>query len=93
MKRKDFDIAAGLIYRIDKLEKTIHTLQQMTNFTRFEIYAESEKVSTKIELNEVDVETEVFKQDILEYYINTLNLELNELRENFDNSFSDDSED
>jgi len=33
-----------------------------------------------VELKEGDMATEIFSQDILEYYINTLNLELEELK-------------
>jgi len=91
MKRNDFDVAAGLIYRIDKLEKTIFELQSITKCDKFKITGQSsDKLFniSEVELNTGDISTEVFSQDILEYFINTLNLELNELRENFDKLFS-----
>lgn len=97
MRREDFDIAAGLVYRIDKLEKTIFKLEQIKNCNNFKIIGENyivnnmttamattSTVTTSIELNSGDIATEVFSQDILDYYTNTLNLELNELRVSLD---------
>jgi hypothetical protein len=102
MERKDFDIAEGLVDRMDKLEKTIFDLQEIMNKKSYVICANNDYYSHKpgtcgvqsysslepaqhcVELNEGEIATVVFVQDILEYYINTLNLELNELRKTFD---------
>lgn len=93
MKREQFEIAAVLFDRMDKLEKTIFKLQEIQNKKRYTITAYNEPVHTSgdlssnsnmVELNEGEIATEVFIQDILEYYINTLNLELDELRKSFE---------
>jgi len=87
MKKEDFDIAAGLVYRIDTLEKTIFKLEQIKNCQKFTIVGENSSISPvtpPIELNTGDIATEVFTQNILDYYTNTLNLELNELRISLD---------
>jgi len=95
MERKDFDIAAGLVDRIDKLEKTIFDLREIMNKKSYRIIASDTSTSSGISstnpfvINEVvlnpdEIATVVFVQDILEYYVNTLNLELNELRKTFD---------
>jgi ABC-type polysaccharide/polyol phosphate transport system ATPase subunit len=90
MKREQFDIAAGIVDRMDKLEKTIFKLQEIQNKKEYIIIASDSSIRTDVltnkvlELTEGEIATEVFVQDILEYYINTLNLELNELRKNFD---------
>ena len=95
MERKDFDIAAGLVDRIDKLEKTIFDVQEIMNKKSYRIIASDTSTSSGISstnpfvvneviLNPDEIATVVFVQDILEYYVNTLNLELNELRKTFD---------
>ena len=93
MNRKDFDVAATLVERMDKLEKTIFGLQEIQNKKTFKILAtnESEFAEVPVEgecevnLRENEIATEVFIQDILQYYIDTLNLELDELRKDFEN--------
>lgn len=93
MKRSDFDIAVGIAERMDKLEHTIFKLQEITNKNSYAIIAsdyphhkldEETPLQYIVKLNSGEMATEVFVQDILEYYINTLNLELNELRKSFD---------
>jgi len=89
MKRADFDIAAGIVERMDKLEHTIFCLQEIMNKKSYTIIASNEiKIDQLAEyivnLNPGEIATEVFIQDILEYYVNTLNLELNELRKNLE---------
>ena len=95
MKRTDFDLAAGLVDRMDKLEKIIFKLQELQKFKEFVIIAPIIPINSSIadpsisneyavELREGEMATEIFLQDILEYYINTLNLELNDLRKSFD---------
>jgi len=91
MKRNDFEVAAGLLYRINNTEKTIFELQAINKCNEFKIIGINSINGFRVgdvELNTGDISTEVFSQDILEYFINTLNLELNELRENFDKLFS-----
>jgi len=107
MKRENFNIAAGIVERMDKLEKTIFDLQGIMNKKSFVIVASDNERVNKIEyppkefqidgfdfsekdyntlvnLSEGEIATEVFVQDILEYYVNTLNLELEELRKSFE---------
>lgn len=110
MKRENFDIAAGIVERMDKLKKTIFDLQGITNKKSFIIVASDNDSVNKIKyppklpfkipefdlsfdekddnilvnLNSDEIATIVFTQDILEYYINTLNLELEELRKSFE---------
>ena len=89
MKREDFDIAAGIVDRMDKLEKTIFKLEEIRNKQEFTIIAKntndlSELQLCKVELLFDDLATVIFTQDILELFINTLNLELEELRKSFD---------
>lgn len=104
MKRADFDIAAGLVDRIDKLEAVIFKLEEIKDKKNYAILASNDdivfsadklgdiygevdgKVSNqfRVKLNSSEIATEVFIQDILELYINTLNLELDELRKSFE---------
>lgn len=97
MNRKDFDVAAGIAERMDKLEKTIFALQAIMGKKSYKIIASTnnqvEMFGTNgisgisevfVDLNASEIATEVFLQDILEYYINTLNLELDELRKSFE---------
>jgi hypothetical protein len=85
MKRENFDIAAGVVDRIDKLERTIFMVQQIMDKKYYNITAyDDEEREYSVYLNHDEIATEVFVQDILEYYVNTLNLELNELRKNLE---------
>lgn len=83
MNRDNAVIVAGLVDRITKLEETIFKLQQIANMTSYKIipFDKVNKTSTDIsvDLNEGDIATVVFNQDILQYFIDILNLELNEL--------------
>ena len=85
MKRDAFDIAVPIVDRIDKLESTIFKLQEIQNKTSYKLICydidENEYV---VDLKMGEMSTEIFTQDILEYFINTLNLELNDLRKTFD---------
>jgi hypothetical protein len=87
MVRDKFEIASILVNKMDKIEKTILELQSLTSRRSFIISSNEvqENVDTiEVVLNEGDISTEIFIQDILELYINTLNLELNELRKSFE---------
>lgn len=90
MKREDFDIAAGIVERMDKLEHSIFCLQEIMNKKSYAIIASNDnKIDNQlpeyiVKLNPGEIATEVFIQDILEYYVNTLNLELNELRKSLE---------
>jgi hypothetical protein len=84
MKRDTFDIAITIVDRIDKLEKTIFELQQIQNKNSYKIISyNNDENEFIVELKNGEISTEVFIQDILEYYINILNLELNELQKSF----------
>lgn len=85
MKRENFDIASGLVDRIDKLEKTIFNLQDLSKCRRFTIIGADDSyndVTTQLMTN--DMATEIFVDNILEYYIGILNIELQELRNEFE---------
>ena len=89
MNRTDFDKAAGIADRIDKLENTIFALQGIMNKKSYIISAYDNIVNfieppNNVFLKHDEIATVVFTQDILEYFINTLNLELDELRKSFD---------
>jgi hypothetical protein len=96
MNRKDFDVAAGIAERMDKLENKIFELQNIMGRKSYAICANNETITVHgsnlaqfvapsiVELNPDEIATEVFIQDILQYYIDTLNLELNELRKSFE---------
>jgi len=85
MNRDNAQIVASIVERIDKLEKTIFKLQNLSNKTSFTITGVNNMMSTtnageiSVELNVGEIATVVFAQDILELFINTLNLELDEL--------------
>ena len=87
MNREKFDIAAVIAERMDKLEQTIFGLQEIMNKKSFSISGIgdlSSPLDSFVKLDAGDIATEVFIQDILEYYIGILNLELNELRKSFE---------
>jgi hypothetical protein len=86
MKREDFDVAAGIVDRMDKLEKTIFKLEEIRYKQEFTISARNiaDLSICKVELLFDDLATVVFTQDILELFINTLNLELEDLRKSFE---------
>jgi len=81
MNRDNALLVAQIVDRITKLEKTIFDLQGLMNRRSFTIKGNSLTIIGDIEvkLNEGEIATVIFTTDILEYYINTLNLELNEL--------------
>ena len=97
MNRQDFDRAAGIAERMDKLESTIFALQGIMNKKSYMITAydnnddfldgviiNNTNTPKSVSLRQDEIATVVFTQDILEYYINTLNLELDELRKSFE---------
>lgn len=94
MNRDNALIVAGLVDRISKLEKTIFKLQEIMNKQSFKIVAVEEQdekytnktyeVETVVELHSGDIATVVFTQDILQFYIDTLNLELVDLLQELD---------
>ena len=86
MKKETAEIAANIVDRIDKLEKTILKLQTITNKFGYKIVAHSASHFENIEIDLVEssIANAVFSQDILEYFINTLNLELEEEQKKLD---------
>lgn len=82
MKRETAELAAAIVDRVDKLEKTLLELQNITNKKSYKILAydniNQPSIPIEVKLEEYSIAKEVFSQDILEYYINTLNLELEE---------------
>lgn len=80
MTRETAELAAIIIDRVDKLEKTILELQSITYRQSYKIVASPNipSPSKEVILEEGSIAKEVFSEDILEYYINTLNLELEE---------------
>jgi len=93
MKKEEFDVAIGIVERMDKLQHTIFKLQDIMNKKSYAIIASDYPNSSLndetplqyiVKLNSGEIATEIFIQDIFEYYVNTLNLELNELRKSFD---------
>ena len=86
MNREIFDIAAGIVERIDKLEKIIFKIQEISHKKNFEIRGFNSIIDNDVNLNDSiffndgDLATEIFIENFFEYYINNLNLELDELR-------------
>jgi hypothetical protein len=82
MNRDNALLVAQIVDRIIKLEKTILELNVLMSKNSFVITGSNQpsigtSISVNLEANEIA--TVVFTQDILEMFINTLNLELNEL--------------
>ena len=85
MKRETAEIASSIIDRVNKLERTILELQGITNNKSYKIVAkDNENYQTEVNLEEYSIANAVFCQDILEYFINTLNLELEEEQKKLD---------
>lgn len=97
MKREVFDIAAGIVERIDKLEKIIFKIQEISNKKNFEIKGYDLHINETliqgvrynsdeftVNLIDGDLATEIFIENFFEFYINNLNLELDELRKSLD---------
>jgi hypothetical protein len=94
MKREIFDIAAGIVERVDKLEKIIFKIQEISNKKNFEIKGyDFEAIIQGVRYNsdeftvnliDGDLATEIFIENFFEFYINNLNLELDELRKSLD---------
>ena len=94
MNRATYDKAEKIVNRMDKLEKTIFELQDIINQKSYRIISStndevsiadvplaSEKV---VDLKSGEIATEVFVQGVMDYYINLLNLELDELKKEFE---------
>jgi hypothetical protein len=84
MNRDNALLVANIVDRITKLEKTIFDLQSLMTKRSFVIKGSGIMIHDEVELNEGEIATVVFATDILELYINTLNLELNELVKSLD---------
>lgn len=82
MNRDNALLVANIVDKITRLEKTIFELQQLTIYDTFVINGSrsfSNLTTNIVKLDANEIATVVFTQDILEYYINILNLELDEL--------------
>lgn len=81
MNRDNALLVANIVDKITKLEKTIFEVQGLMNLRAFTIKGCIPGIIgiRNVELNDGEIATVVFATDILELYINTLNLELNEL--------------
>lgn len=82
MNRDNALLVAQIVDRITKLEKTILELNELMNKNTFVITGSNQPLNgttINVKLDADEIATVVFTQDILEMYINTLNLELNEL--------------
>lgn len=84
MNRDNAILIAGIVDRITKLEKNIFEVQQLLDKDTFTIIGshsitDSPVSNIVVSLNPNEIATVVFTQDIIELYINTLNLELCEL--------------
>ena len=81
MNRDNALLVANIVDKITKLEKTIFDVQNLMIVRSFTIKGHMPGVvgSGEVELKEGEIATVVFSTDILELYINTLNLELDEL--------------
>ena len=82
MNRDNALLVANIVDKITKLEKTIFDLEDLKNKDSFTITAFDSMSPLEVwsvNLNSNEIATAVFSQDILELYVNTLNLELNEL--------------
>lgn len=78
MERGSAEIASNIIDRINKLEDIILKLETIRNKKIYSIIASDDNINIRIDLNDSIIANEVFSQEILEFYINTLNLELME---------------
>lgn len=82
MNRDNALLVAQIVDRITKLEKTILELNELMNKNTFVITGSNASIhpsTINVKLETDEIATVVFTQDILEMFINTLNLELNEL--------------
>lgn len=85
MNRDNAIIVAGLVDRMTKIENTIFKLEEIKKCNSYKIIGKEEPMlSHEVLLNENDIATVVFNQDILQLFIDTLNLELNELVQKLD---------
>ncbi len=78
MNRDNALLVANIVDKITKLEKTIFDVQGLILLRSFTIKGHG-TIDSTVELKEGEIATVVFSTDILELYINTLNLELNDL--------------
>lgn len=81
MNRDNALLVANIVDKITKLEKTIFDVQHLMSKRSFTIKGFEPGIigGVEVELKEGEIATVVFSTDILELYVNTLNLELNEL--------------
>jgi len=87
MNRDNAEIIAGIVDRVSKLEKKIFELEQLKDKNIFVISgsrSDNIAITNSVELNQDEIATVVFAQDSIPLYIDTLNLELDELLKELD---------
>lgn len=75
-------VASSLIERINDVEGVILKLEKIKESANFKLigYDDDYEKELSIEFKKGHLSTEIFKQNIIEYTINNLNIELVELR-------------
>lgn len=85
MNRDKANSVAILVDKITKLEKNIFDIQTIMDKDSYEIISYDKDLKMdKINLKSNEISTVVFTEDILKFYVDTLNLELNELIKELD---------
>lgn len=79
MNRDNAIIVAGIVDRMTKLENTIFKLEEIKNCNSYQIIGRVSPINLEVNLEQNDIATVVFNQDVLQLFIDTLNLELDEL--------------
>ena len=92
MNRSDANIVASIVDKIEKIENVIFKLESIKDKKSYIIASSDEdeinikdiKLEDCLVLNLNNISTEIFKQSVLEFLIDTLNLELKDLIEELD---------
>ena len=92
MNRSDATVVASIVDKIEKIENVIFKLESIKDKKSYIIASSDEdeinikdiKLEDCLVLNLNNISTEIFKQSVLEFLIDTLNLELKDLIEELD---------
>lgn len=90
MNRDNAELIASLVDRITKIEKVIFKLEDLKKCDSFNIIGHvstSPSINYSVDLNSSEIPTAIFTQDIVQLYIDTLNLELIELVKKLESDF------